>query len=292
MVGWSVSAHWDANNRAGSDFAQRYVDMVFDVVPPDTVLLTVGDEVTLPIGYSHFVGGRRPELRLAEMQGLVFPENLYPPLSNTTVEVQQQALREFLAETERPVFHTYSAHPVDHGRAIRDYGFLREVLDADATEATIQLRPDEAAEAYFMSLFEQEYHNGWELVARNHQVVDYGQYLGYALLSGAPELIERTAPLRELAEQDYYGLNGMASVLARFGDAAQLEQAMAWLETAETMPDAALTKQAETELYNNMGTVRWRQGQTDAAIALFEKSQETMPHPDNPGTKYLEQLGR
>ena len=226
MVGWSVSAHWDTNNRAGSDFAQRYVDMVFDVVPPDAVLLTVGDEVTLPIAYYHFVEGQRPDLRLAEMHGLVFPGSLFPSITQTTSEAQQQALQEFVAQTERPVFHTYRTHAVDHGRTVQDYGFLREVRGADAPEGTIALLAVEAAEAYFVSLFEQEYHNGWELVARSNQVNDYGQYLGYVILSGDPELLERAAPLRLLAEQDYQGLIGMASVLARFGDDEQLEQAM------------------------------------------------------------------
>ena len=41
-----------------------------------------------------------------------------------------------------------------------------------------------------------------------------------------------------------------------------------------------------------MGTVRWQQGQTDAAISFFEKSRDTMPHPGNPGVQYLQQLGR
>ena len=155
MAGWSVSAHWDANNRAGSDLAQRYVDMVFDVVPPDAVLLTVGDEVTLPIGYYHFVEGQRPDVRLAEMHGLVFPDNLYPPVTRTTEEAQQQALQEFVGRTERPVFHTYRVHAIDHGRTVRDYGFLREVRGSDAPTDTIELRPVEAAEAHFASLFEE-----------------------------------------------------------------------------------------------------------------------------------------
>ena len=150
-----------------------------------------------------------------------------------------------------------------------------------------------AAEAYFASLFEREFSNGWERVARNHQVNDFGQYLGYVVLSGIPDLVERTAPLRELAEGDYYALNGMASVLARFGNAEQLEQAMRWLEMAERLrDDAALTKQAQAGLYNNMGTVRWRQGDGDAAIAFYRKSREIMPHPDNPAVQHLEQIGR
>ena len=291
MVGCSTTAHWEANNRADSNFAQHYVDMVFEVLPPDAVILTTGDEITLPLGYSHFVAGRRPDVRLVEMHGIAFPSNLYPTLAQTTQAMQQQALREFIAETDRPVFHTYRTHAVDHGKTVRDYGFLREVL-IGGEAGTIQLRTSDAAEAYFASLFEREFSNGWERVARNHQVNDYGQYLGYVVLSGIPDLIERTAPMRELAERDYYALNGMASVLAKFGNAEQLEQAMRWLEMAEPLRDAALTKQAQAGLYNNMGTVRWRQGDGDAAIEFYRKSREIMPHPDNPAVQHLEQIGR
>ncbi len=292
MVGWSLSSHWEVNNRAGSDFADRYADMVFEVLPQEAVLLTSGDEITLPLAYHHFVEGRRPDVRHVEMHGIAFPGNLYPNIPRTTLEMQKQTLRAFISETERPVFHSYRSHKVTHGRIVRDYGFLREVLEGMDEGDTIQLRPTEAAEGYFSSLFEEVYHNGWELVSRNHRVIDYAQYLGFALLSGIPELVERTAPHRELAEQDYYGLNGMASVLAKFGNEEQLEQAMAMLEVAETLRDAAVTKQGESTLYNNMGMVRWRQGYSNEAVAFFERSRDIMPHPDNPAVHHLEQLNR
>ena len=60
----------------------------------------------------------------------------------------------------------------------------------------------------------------------------------------------------------------MASVLAKFGNAEQLEQAMAWLEKAEPLRGAAHAKQGEAGLHNNMGTVRWRQGRGDEAVAF------------------------
>ena len=292
MVGWSTSAHWEANNRAGSDFADRYADMVFEVLPPDAVLMTSGDEITLPLAYHHFIPERRPDVRFVEMHGIAFPGNLYPNVPRTTLEAQRETLLEFIEATERPVFHTYRSHTVGHGRTVRDYGFLREVLEGEDVGDSIELRPTDAAEAYFAGLFEQEYPNGWELVARNHQVIDYSQYLGFAILSDIPVLLERTAPLRELAEQDYYGLNGMASILAKFGNEEQLELAMSMLEKAEPLHDAAVTKQGESALYNNKGTVRWRQGHADEAIAFFEQSRDIWPHPDNPAVQHLEKLER
>ena len=65
----------------------------------------------------------------------------------------------------------------------------------------------------------------------------------------------------------------MASVLATFGNADHVAQAMAGLS-------------------DNMGAVRWRQGQGDAAIPLYQKSREIMPHPDNPAVQQLERLNR
>ena len=66
---------------------------------------------------------------------------------------------------------------------------------------------------------------------------------------------------------------------------------MTWLEMAELRHDAALTKQAEADLYTNMGAVLWWQGHADAAISMFEQSRDTFPHPDNPAVQHLEQLG-
>ncbi len=291
MVGWSLLAHWDANSRAGADFAQRYADMVYDVIPPDAVLMTTGDSTTLPLAYYHFVEGRRPDIRHIEMHGLALPGNLYLPEPRATQEDQQKALREFVDETDRPIFHSYRTHRIDHGKMVKDYGFLREVLDGDADD-TIQIHPHEAAEKYFASLFEDEFHNGWELVARSHQVHDYGQYLGIAYISGVPELMERTAPLRELAMRDYYGLIGMASMLAKFGNDEHLKQAVEWMDLAEPLRGEALTKRADAEIYNVLGAARWRQGRSDEAIAFFEKSRDILPHPDNPGVKHLEEINR
>ena len=65
----------------------------------------------------------------------------------------------------------------------------------------------------------------------------------------------------------------MASVLAKFGNADHVEQAMAVLS-------------------DNMGAVPWRQGQGDAAIPLYQKSREIMAQPDNPAVQHRERLNR
>ena len=65
----------------------------------------------------------------------------------------------------------------------------------------------------------------------------------------------------------------MASVLAVFDSTEHVEQ-------------------ASEGLFDNMGAVRWRQGQGDAAVALYQRSREVLPHPDNPAVQQLERLHR
>ena len=290
MVGWMVYSYWDANNRADADFAQRYAEMVYEILPEDAVLITFGDEVVLPLAYNHYGKGIREDTRFSEAHGIMFPGNIYESIADISVEQQQADLIRFLETTDRPVFQTYRNNRVDHGRAVKDWGFLREVLaEGDPTE-TIQLQHDETAAAYFRQIVAEKDLDGWEWVARSHQVIDYGQFLGYALLSRDEAIIERTAPERELAELDYYGLNGMAGVLARFGDDEHQDQAMEYLQVALPLRGDAVTKQAQAEVYNNIGIVHWRQGRADEAIEMFETSRDLIDDPANPGVDFLNQL--
>ena len=96
MIGYTGFSNWGANNRVESDFTQRYAELVFNILPPDAVLMTSGDDITLPLGYYHFVDGQRPDLRLVEMNGIAFPGNLHAA----------KCAAEFIAETDRPVFQT------------------------------------------------------------------------------------------------------------------------------------------------------------------------------------------
>ncbi len=290
LVAWTVASHWDSNNRADADFAQRYAEMVYEILPDDAVLITFGDEVVLPLGYLHHGEGVRPDVRFAEAHGIMFPGNIYDSIANITVEQQQADLLRFLETTDRPVFTTYRNNRVDHGRAVKDWGFLREVLAEGDPAETIQLQPHDKTAEYFRHIVAQSDLDGWERVARGHQVIDYGQFLGYALLSRDEAIIESTAVERGLAEADYFGLNGMAGVLARFGDDEHLEQAMEYLRAALPLRDAAVTKQAQAEVYNNIGIVHWRQGRSEEAIEMFETSRDLIDDPANPGVDFLNQL--
>ena len=114
MVGRSACAGWPANDRSGSDFAERHAEVVFDLLPQGAMLFVYGD-ATGPLGYYRYVEERRPEVALYSLQGLVFDNRLFEPLAST--EERPRALDRFVGSTEKAVFLLPAAdlHPSDRG---------------------------------------------------------------------------------------------------------------------------------------------------------------------------------
>ncbi len=190
MVAWSASAGWPANDRSANDFAARYAEVVFDVLPPDAVLFVYGDAALGPIGYYRYVEERRPDVALYSLQGLVFGNRLFDPPA--PMEERQRALDRFVRSTERAVFllPDFDIRPSDRGFEHR--GFVLGVR-AEGTGGTVDLTRDERGERYFLELLDRRPADTWEQSRRNGLLTNYGYYLGLAVLSGSPLLLEPLA---------------------------------------------------------------------------------------------------
>ena len=79
VVGLSVAAHWEINNRRDYRWAHDLAVAKLNSVEANSVLFTF-DDLDLPVGYLHFVEGLRPDLKVYNDQGLVYGDRLYSPL--------------------------------------------------------------------------------------------------------------------------------------------------------------------------------------------------------------------
>ena len=289
MVAYSVSADWNVNDRSGSDFAERYADAMFGLLPRNAVLFVFGDAEIGPLGYFRFVERRRPDVTLISTQGLVYGNRLY---SWRLPKRQRQAiLRRFVIETDRPVFYTVGEDDVPHGLGVRRHGFVKEV-DRESAPETLELRFHEGADRYFETLVNSRPTDAWEQFRRTKLLFLYGDHLGYAVLSANPVLLERIRPLLALADGSFFSLIGMAEVLMEHGTEAHLAQVEEWLRTAERMQDEIMSKERRARFLYLRGFCAFRLGRRAEAVALFEKSRATYPHPKNAAVGALQQLGR
>ena len=283
MAAWSVHEHWQVNDRADSDFAERYAEMVLDTLPQDAGLFVFGD-ATAPMGYYQFVEKRRPDVALYNLQGFVFGNRLYGPFLPEGEKME--VLEQFTDSTDRTLFFSmdFDNFPDRQGRL---YGFLMEVVK-DGEPGTTELKRHPRGEEYFTYLVNQQPIDRWERVRRNKLLSDYGRYLGLIELSGDPVFLDQTQELFRLAEGSYTCLLGIASILIEMGNSAHWEQASAWLAKAETVKHEALTKKTLARLYYLKGSFSQKQGQKAAAVAFFGKSRDIYPHPENKAIKALE----
>ena len=290
MTAASVHAHWAINDRSGSDFTERYANAVFGLVPQNAVLLVYGDTDTASLGYYRFVEQRRPDIALMNVQGILYGNRLYPP--HLSQRKKEDRLRAFVRTTERPVFLTTNAadRKMFTDSAIRHYAFVQEVRrGGDPGSIQLQLNPE--ATRYFESLIASKPSDGWERYLRNLLIAQYGDFLGYALVSGDPELLGKIEPMVAVAQGSFYSLMGMSEVLMQYGNKVHWERLQGWLEQAGEMHDEALTKNLRSRLYYLQGYLYAKLERREEAITQFQKAYTAYPHPENGAINALQQLG-
>ena len=287
MVAYSVQANWSLNDRSGSDFSDRYAQVVLGLLPQDAVLFVFGDSETGPLGYYRFVEQRRPDVTLLSAQGLVYGNRLYPP--RTPDRRKTEALRRFVNETDRPVFYTIGDEKFSHDGGVRRHGFVKEVIRENTRDA-MELRIHPEAERYFEELLNRQPVDSWEQFRRHKLLFLYGEHLGYAVLSGNAELLERTRHTLALASRSFFSLIGMIEVLLDHGNRSHVAQINEWVRKAEHMQDEIMSKERRARFLYVKGFLRYHQGRTAEAVALFRQSLAVYPHPDNAAAAALRQL--
>ncbi len=287
MVTLSAWAGWPANDRSGSDFAERHAEVVFDLLPPGAALFVFGDD-TGPLGYYRYVDEHRPDVSIYSLQGLVFDNRLFDPLTST--EERQRALDRFVAAAEGPVFLLPDADLHPTGRGLGHHGFLFEVL-GEGTAGTVDLTLDERGKRHFLELLDRRPVDRWEAARRNGFLSHYGNYLGLVVFSGSPLLLEPMAGLFERAEDCYPCLLGMAGSLLNNDAAAHADRIAGWLARAEALRGQALSKQESVKVFFEQGRLAELTGDADTAVARYRQAHAIYPHPEIDAGAALHRLG-
>ncbi len=286
MVAMSASAGWPANDRSDSDFAERHAEAVFDLLPQGAVLFVRGDAIG-PLGYYRFVEGRRPDVALYSLQGLVLGNRLFDPLLPR--EERASALDRFVDAAERPVFllPDYDIHPEDRGFGHR--GFVLEVL-GEGSGGTATLARHPRAERYFLELLDRQPADVWERWQRGGLLFHYGNYLGLLVVVGSA-LSEPLADLLERAEECYPCLLGMAAAVLDNDGAGRVDRVAAWLARAEALHGRALSKQQSARVFFEQGRLAELTGDAATAAARYREAYAIFPHPDADAGPALRRLG-
>ena len=277
------------NDRSADNFAEKHAELLFQLLPENSVFFVYGDSETGPLGYYHYVEERRPDMELVNLQGLVYGNRLFPVRSSE--RRKQEVLRQFVNNSNRPLFYSVDSEQFAHGQGVRHYGFLKEVVrGGNPTALQLVFRPE--AEAYFREVLQQQPKDRWESFRCNKLLYQYGDFLRYALLSGDPELQKKIQPLLLLAESNFFSLTGMIEVLMTHRAQPSLPQIESWLKISELLQDETLDKERQARFTYLQGFAAFLGGHQQEAIEAFYKSARTYPHPENASLSALQKLGQ
>ncbi|MGI9228760.1 MAG: hypothetical protein ACR2P9_02760, partial [Gammaproteobacteria bacterium] len=201
---------------------------------------------------------------------------------------KDKLMTEFVRNASRPVyFHADLPHPF----GTTHFGFYQKVA-RDRQAAAMQLQSADGAERYFESLVrEPKPADRWNRHLHDQLMWQYGQYMGYMMLSNtSPAWHKRAAAKMQAMQDQYYGLIGMADILIRYGDADSLDKVQAWLQQADSLLQATptLSKEMQGRHYYRLGYAAYRLGKHQQARQLFNRSLQVYDHPGNAAMHALE----
>ena len=283
-----LAINYPINNRKDDTTALEYAEALLAGLEPNAALFVTGDLPTAPVGYLHYGEGVRPDVEVLNTQGLVYPTRLFSP--PTTKKNETRLTREYLQKAERPVYYTTNIIDFPNDWHSIHYGLVRKV-QKEGPE--LQLRFDQRTEDYFYRLVAQtEWTDRWNRHLHDRLMQQFGEYIGYMVLSTVPDpswTARRDRMVAAIQEQ-YFGLIGMAEMLIKYGTAEHLPRVQAWLGKAETLVGHTMSKEMLGRHYYRRGYLAFRQGRLRQAWELFQHSLKVHPHPDNPSTPALQML--
>ncbi|MGI9251170.1 MAG: glycosyltransferase family 117 protein [Pseudohongiellaceae bacterium] len=283
-----VEKNFSINDRSNDHVAENYARLLLEELEAGAVLFVTGDLSAGPVGYMHAVAGVRPDVTLMSTQGLIYPNRLFS--WQATREQKDQLMANFVRDASQPVyFHA----DLPHAFGTTHFGFYKKV-ERDEQASAMQVQFADGAERYFESLVQDPKPlNSWNRHLHDQLMWQYGQYMGYMMLSGVSDRAlhnDRVAAKLQAMQDQYYGLIGMADIFIRHGDVSSLAQVQEWLQQADSLLEdtPTLSKEMQGRHYYRLGYAAYRLGNPEQARQMFNRSLQVYNHPGNAAIQALE----
>ena len=279
---WNGRTNYSPNDT----FAAEQAQVLLDLVEPNAILVVHGDSNVFPLAYLHRVEGKRPDVRLLELKGLILNDRLFYPRRQR--EKHSHAWQELLANSKRPIY--FLAIITLSGVEQTHWGFVKKVTNSQVGQ--IHLGISQRAKDFFRSTLQIDAGNNRWIAAKKNKIIEtYGEYLGLAQLINSPEINQHIEDVLPLAMNNYWSLIGMSKTLLSLGRSEQhLATAEAWLSKAKQSPDPLRGKKDRAIVSYLEGLIAQKKGFLSKAKALFRQSISINRRPDNGSYQALQQL--
>ncbi len=279
---WNSRTNYAPHNT----FAAEQAQVLLDLVEKNAILVVSGDTNVFPVAYLHRVEGKRPDVRLLELKGLILNDRLFDPLREKGK--RSHVWQELLATSERPIYflaiHNLSGVGQTH------LGFVKKVTNSQANQ--INLGVSQRAKDFFRATLQMEVANNRWMAAKKNKIIEtYGEYLGLAQLINNPLINQHIADVLSLAMNNYWSLISMSGTLLSLGKSEQhLAMAESWLSKAKQFPDPLRGKKDRAIVPYLEGVIAQKKGFLGKAKALFHQSIAINRRADNQSYKALQRL--
>lgn len=134
-----LTTNFKSNDRRTDTFTKDFSDIIYSLLPPQSVLLVKGDADAGTLAYYHFLENVRPDISLITQAGTLLPKKLFDRDYDMKKNNHRIALLNFISANlslKKPVFSTgpvahFSPKQNPFPLPTKEYGLLTEIYDQD-----------------------------------------------------------------------------------------------------------------------------------------------------------------
>ncbi len=252
-------------------------------MPPRAVLFLRADAEFGTIAYFHLVEGVRPDITIFSEAGLVLSNRLYDPLHDGE-EQAVEALRDFVASTDRPVFYSnniYSEFPSTI------FGFYRAVAKSSGHGDPRFALDAELYEAYTRLVRAEDRGDPWTIFHRHDIAWQMGRVLGATAARNPKDADALLDAHPLLAKDNLHAQLGVAMGMLHHPDSLDGRELLARVEEILPQITAELRPKYLAQVIHLQAVVMIRARDYGTATDLLNRSIETWPVRDNPSVQQL-----
>lgn len=281
----TVFKNYSYNSRSSYKWADQYGMNLLKYLPENSDLFVSGDIHTFVLGYKHHVEKVRPDVRIYNLQGLVFANRIFHPVK-TTENDKANKLEQFVKKSERPAC---TSDAINSNQPHTDY-WLFSCLSSEV-EIKYQVELNSDLLRYFDEIIlDNKSLDPWTIHHRQQLIKKFGTTLGKMKVNNIGLDNISIKKYIQSVTNSFFGALGYIEGMNMYSlQAKDINEMIRVIKHVDNIP-ALAKKHDKASYYKIRGDVSLLAGDSENAIKEYNLSINIWPDRKNSAIEKLEKL--
>lgn len=285
IVSSTLFKNYSYNNRSNYIWADQYAINLLKFLPENADLFVSGDIHTFVLGYKHYVEKVRPDIRIYNLQGLVFANRLFHPV-RTNENDKSNKLKQFVKKSGRPAC---TSDAINSNQPHIDY-WLFSCLSSEGGKK-YQVELNSGLLAYFDEInLADKNSDPWTIHHRQQLIKKFGTTLGKMRVNNIELETTPSKKYTQSVTNAFFGALGYMEGMNMYPlEVKDINGMIDVIKSVDNIP-ALAKKHDKASYYKIRGDISLLASNPDNAIKEYELAIDIWPDRKNKAIRSLEKV--